>query len=173
MRFADLHSLTRDVPLAALVLWICYRHLPKIRGDSKGSIDWAGALLVIAGLGTITWSLIEAPSRRGPLLVIVAMAGVACLVALIVVEEHSRQPLVPMILFRSRTFTGANVLTLLLYAALSGAMFLLPFELIQIRHYTPSEAGAAFLPLVATMSLLSPLSGARADRRTGLHSRQG
>ena len=70
----------------------------------------------------------------------------------------------PLSLFRSRTFTGANMLTLLLYGALSAAMFLLPFNLIQVQHYSPAQAGAAFLPFVATMSLLSRWTGALADR---------
>lgn len=153
-----------NVPFAIVVLWICYRRMPDIRGEARGSIDWAGALLVIAALGAITWSLIEGPARRGPQLIVVALAGVVCLTALIIVEWRVEQPLVPLVLFRSRAFSGANVLTLLLYGALSGAMFLLPFEWIQLRHYTPGQAGAAFLPVVATMSLLSPWSGGLADR---------
>src|SRR5205814_10562867 len=72
--------------------------------------------------------------------------------------------IVPLSLFRSRTFTGANVLTLLLYGALSAATFLLPFNLIQVQHYSPAEAGAAFLPFVVTMSLLSRWTAALADR---------
>ncbi|PYQ57258.1 MAG: MFS transporter [Acidobacteria bacterium] len=153
-----------NVPIAIVVLWIILRHMPTIRGEAHGSLDWLGAFLVIAALGAITWSLIEAPAHRGPQVIIVALAGIVCLVAFVVVESRAKQPLVPLFLFRSRAFSGANALTLLLYAALSGVMFLLPFELIQMRHYSPSEAGAAFLPVVATMSLLSPLSGALADR---------
>ena len=99
---------------------------------------------------------------------VAAAVGVICLIAFVFVEhvlmEHGRTPLVPLTLFRSRAFSGANALTLLLYAALSGAMFLLPFNFIQVRHYTPAEAGAALLPIVATMSLLSRFTGALADR---------
>jgi MFS family permease len=73
-------------------------------------------------------------------------------------------PIVPLKLFRSRSFTAANVLTLLLYAALSAATFLLPFNLIQVQGYSPAQAGAAFLPFVATMTLLSRWTGALADR---------
>jgi len=153
-----------NVPFAALVLWIIARRMPPVRGETSGGIDWIGTLLITAGLGGVTWSLIEAPSHHGARVVIVAAAGVACLIAFVILEHHVAEPLVPMTLFRSRTFSGANALTLLLYAALSGAMFLLPFNFIQVDHYTPGEAGAAFLPIVATMSLLSRTSGALADR---------
>ena len=80
------------------------------------------------------------------------------------VERRVHEPIVPLSLFKSRTFTGANILTLLLYGALSAATFLLPFNLIQVQHYSPAKAGAAFLPFVATMSLLSRFTGALADR---------
>jgi MFS family permease len=133
-------------------------------GEESGAIDWGGTLLITTALGAITWSLIEAPSNRGPAVAVGAAVGVICLIAFLFVEHRVQAPLVPLTLFRSRAFSGANALTLLLYAALSGAMFLLPFNFIQVRHYTPAEAGAALLPIVATMSLLSRYTGALADR---------
>lgn len=153
-----------NVPFAALVLWILWCRMPAIAGEVHGSLDWLGTLLVVCGLGAVTWSLIEGPAHHGMHPMIVALAGVVCLIAFVVVERHAEDPLVPLALFRSLAFSGANVLTLLLYAALGGAMFLLPFDLIQIRHYTPAGAGAAFLPIVATISLLSRFTGALADR---------
>jgi MFS family permease len=93
-----------------------------------------------------------------------AIGGVLALIAFVFVERKVQQPIVPFSLFRSRAFTGANVLTLLLYAALSVATFLLPFNLIQVQGYSPAQAGASFLPFVVTMSLLSRWSGALADR---------
>jgi EmrB/QacA subfamily drug resistance transporter len=153
-----------NVPIAAVVLWILMRHMPAIPGSAGGPIDWPGAMCVALSLGAITWTLIEAPSRRGPPLIAAAIAGAAFAVAFVFIESRAAQPLVPLQLFRSRAFSAANALTLLLYAALGGAMFLLPFEWIQIRHYTAAQAGAAFLPVVCTMSVLSPLSGKLADR---------
>ena len=85
-------------------------------------------------------------------------------VAFIILERRIDDPIVPLTMFRSRSFTAANVLTLLLYAALSVAIFLLPFNLITLQGYSPAQAGAAFLPLVVTMSLLSRWTGALADR---------
>lgn len=154
-----------NIPIAAAVLWIVWRRMEASKpGEEEGAIDWIGALLITGALGAIAFALIEAPAKRVAHLPLVGAAGVVLLIAFVVVEMRVRNPLVPMALFRSRTFTGTNILTLLLYAALNGAMFLLPFELIQIRHYTPAEAGAAFLPIVATMSLLSRWTGALADR---------
>src|SRR5436190_85328 len=153
-----------NVPFGAVVMWIIFRRMPAVRGEAGGAIDWLGTALITTALGAITWSLIEAPVHHDLRIAAVAAVGVICLIVFVFVEHRARTPLVPLTLFRSRAFSGANVLTLLLYAALSGAMFLLPFNFIQIQHYTPAQAGAAFLPIVATMSLLSRYTGALADR---------
>jgi EmrB/QacA subfamily drug resistance transporter len=155
-----------NLPIAAAVLWIVCRRLPEMAGERGGRIDWLGSVVVSLGLAGVTFALIEAPVRgwRSPSIVTAAVIGIAALSAFVFVEKQAKNPIVPLTLFRSRRFTGANVLTLLLYAALSGAMFLLPFQLIQVRHYSPAEAGAAFLPFVGTMSLLSRFTGALADR---------
>jgi EmrB/QacA subfamily drug resistance transporter len=146
-----------NLPIAAVTLLIVWRKLPALDKTASGAIDWAGTLLITIALGALTYSLIE----RVP--IVSAIAAVA-LVAFIFVERRAADPIVPLALFRSRTFTGANVLTLLLYAALSAATFVLPFNLIQVQHYTPAEAGAAFLPFMVTMTLLSRWTGALADR---------
>lgn len=153
-----------NIPIAAAVLWIVWRRMERSGGQEGEAIDWIGAVLISVALGAITFALIEAPTRRGWQIWAVAAPGVVCLALFVVAERRARNPLVPLMLFRSRTFTGANILTLLLYAALGGAMFLIPFDLIQIRHYSPFEAGMAFLPIVATMSVLSRWTGALADR---------
>ena len=146
-----------NAPIAAVVLWIVWRHMPHAQGESRGAIDWLGTALVTLGLGGIVYSLIE----KMP---VIGMAGLVALIAFVFVERRVENPIVPPSLFRSRTFSGANVLTLLLYGALGAATFLLPFNLIHIQHYSPARAGAALLPFVATMSLLSRWTGALADR---------
>jgi EmrB/QacA subfamily drug resistance transporter len=155
-----------NVPIAIVVLWILWRHLRGRHDARDGAIDWLGTFLVTLSLGGITFAFIEAPARGwSSSLVRSAMAtGVAALIAFVFVERRAAEPIVPFSLFRSRAFTGTNVLTLLLYAALGGVTFLLPFNLIQVQGYTPAQAGAAFLPFVGTMSLLSRWSGALADR---------
>jgi len=146
-----------NVPIAAVVLWIVWRHMPRGSADASGRVDWIGTTLVTLGLGGIAFAFIEQVPVAG-------IAGLAALIAFIFVERRVEHPIVPLKLFRSRSFSGANVLTLLLYAALSAATFLLPFNLIQVQGYSPSQAGAAFLPFVITMSLLSRWTGAIADR---------
>ncbi len=81
------------------------------------------------------------------------------LVAFVAVEHWSSAPMVSLKLFRSRNFAGANLLTMFLYASLSGLMFFFPMDLIQIQHYTATQAGAAFLPFVAIMFGLSRWAG--------------
>jgi predicted MFS family arabinose efflux permease len=92
------------------------------------------------------------------------IGGVVVLAAFVRQERRSSEPMVPLDLFRSRTFTGANLLTLLLYAALGGAFFFFPFDLIQVHGYSPAAAGAAMVPLTVLLSLLSSRSGRLADR---------
>jgi hypothetical protein len=96
---------------------------------------------------------------RGTLII-----GILALIGFIFVEAHSRAPMMPLTLFRSRTFSGANLLTLLLYAALGGALFFFPFNLIQVQGYSPTAAGAAFLPLILLMFLLSRWAGGLVSR---------
>ncbi len=146
-----------NAPIAAVVLWILWRHVPRDDAHERGAIDWIGTLLVTLGLGGIAFAFIERVWIAGAI-------GLVAMIAFIFVERRVENPIVPFSLFRSRSFSGANALTLLLYAALSAATFLLPFNLIQVQGYTPAEAGAAFLPFVGTMSLLSRFTGALADR---------
>ena len=148
-----------NIPIAAatlLIVWMCRTGFS--RSTDPQPIDWLGTLLITIALAALTYALIERAS-----IIFYATAAVA-MVGFVLLERRIDNPIVPLSLFRSRTFTAANVLTLLLYAALSAAIFLLPFNLIQVQGYSPAKAGAAFLPFVATMSLLSRWSGALADR---------
>jgi len=146
-----------NAPIAAVVLWIVWRHMPRDEKEAKGAIDWLGTILVTLALGGIVFALIEKVVWPG-------IGGVIALVAFVVVQSRVSNPIVPLMLFRSRAFSGANLLTLLLYGALSAATFLLPFNLMRLQGYSPSQVGAAFLPFVGTMSLLSRWTGALADR---------
>ncbi len=147
-----------NVPLAAIVLFLTPRHVPESRNDrAQGRLDWLGALLVTLGLGAIVYGFIEAPSLgwSGASVLIALVTGVAALAAFVVVEMRHPSPTVPLHLFRSRAFSGANLLTLLLYAALGGSLFFVPLNLIQVQHYSTTAAGAALLPLVALLAGLS------------------
>ncbi len=155
-----------NLPIAAAVLAITLRKVPETRNPSAGSLDLAGALLATAGLGTLVYGLIEAPAAgwSNPRVWGSLAAGGAALAGFVVVERTSLHPMVPLELFRIRAFAGANLLTLFLYAALSAAMFFLPFVLIQAQGYSPTAAGLAFLPLIVLLFALSRWAGAIADR---------
>jgi MFS family permease len=86
------------------------------------------------------------------------------LILFLFVESRLSQPMLPLTLFRSRTFAGTNLLTFLLYAALGGTLFFLPLNLIQVQHYSPTAAGAVLLPFILIMSLLSRWSGGLVSR---------
>lgn len=151
-----------NVPLAAIVVALSLRYMDESRDPSRtGRIDWVGALLAVFGLGGVVFGLLEwPPLGAGHPLVIGSLAlGVICLALLIVAEHREKSPMMPLHLFKSRTFSLANLLTLLLYGALGIVMFLVPLLLIQVQGYSATAAGAAFLPFPIIMFGLSRWSG--------------
>ncbi len=145
-----------NVPLAVAVV-VAARRVPETRASDPGPLDLPGALTASIGLALATYGLIE----RTPL---IAVAGAAGLVAFLVVEARRRAPMLPLGLFRSRQFSGANATTLAVYAALGGAFFLLVLELQVVLGYSALEAGAALMPVTILMLLLSSRAGALAQR---------
>jgi EmrB/QacA subfamily drug resistance transporter len=156
-----------NVPLAILVIIITLRHVPESRNvELRGNLDWPGALLVTFGLGGVVYGLIES-SNAGwshPKILVSLLLGVLALVGFIAVEMRQPAPMMPTRLFRSNPFAGANLLTFLLYAALSGSLFFVPLNLIQVQGYSTTGAGAALLPFILLLSLLSRWSGGLIDR---------
>jgi predicted MFS family arabinose efflux permease len=134
--------------------------------EVEAGLDWLGALSAIAGLGSLVFGLIASSDLGwgdGRVLGSIA-CGMLLLAAFVWVESHSHAPMMPLDVFASRTFSGVNLLTLLLYAALGGAFFFLPFDLIQVHRYSATLAGAAFLPFTLMMGTLSRWSGGLLDR---------
>lgn len=155
-----------NLPIAVAVVLISWWHVPKSSANKKGRLDWLGAFLVTVGLAGLVDGLIDS-SRGGfltPNVVIALAVGVLCLVAFVLVESRVDNPMLPLKLFHSRNFTAANLLTLLLYAALSGSMFFLTLNLIQVQDFSATAAGAAFLPFIVIMFSLSRWSGGLVDR---------
>jgi MFS family permease len=147
-----------NVPIAVIVLGLTLWKVPESRNaESRRVLDWPGALLATVGLGAVTFALIEAPKRAAA--GAVGFAGVCALAGFFVVEARSPSPMVSLKLFRSRDFSGANLLTFFLYAALSGIFFFFPMNLIQVQHYTATQAGGALLPLILIIFVLSRWSG--------------
>ena len=151
-----------NIPIAVIVLAIVLTRVPESRDESSsGPLDLLGALLATAGLGGLVFGLIEAGALGlgHPRVLVALVIGAASLGGFIVAEARVSSPMMPLYLFRSRTFAGANLLTFLLYAALGGTLFFLPFNLIQVQGYTATAAGAAFLPLIGLMFVLSRWAG--------------
>jgi EmrB/QacA subfamily drug resistance transporter len=147
-----------NVPIGLTVLLLMFWKVPESQtGDETQRLDWPGGLLASIGFGGIVYGLIE---RR----VIPAVVGTLALMLLLYWEARSPSPMVPLHLFRSRNFSGANLVTLFLYSGLSGMLFFFPLDLIQVQGYSPTQAGAALLPLILLLFLLSRWSGGLLDR---------
>jgi len=147
-----------NVPLGLAVVSLTLWKVPESRSGNRGQrFDWPGGLLAVVGFGGIVLALIESMPVAGAV-------GVVALMAMFYWEAHTSSPMVPLGLFRSRNFTGANLLTLFLYFALSGILFFFPLDLIQVQGYSATEAGAALLPLILLMFMLSRWSGGLLDR---------
>ena len=154
-----------NLPLAAIVLVVSLWHVPESRDVEASRLDWLGALLAIGGLGSIVYGLLASANGGFNAVVVSTIAiGMAIVGLFFWVESHLASPMLPLSLFRSRTFSGANLLTFLLYSALGGALFFLPFNLIQVQGYSATAAGAALVPFPVIMFLLSRWSGGLVDR---------
>jgi EmrB/QacA subfamily drug resistance transporter len=150
-----------NVPLAVAVLTIVARHVPESRDPDARKLDFPGAVLATLGLGGLVFGLIESQSNGfgHPLVLVTLALGAGALVAFVFVERRSHEPMMPLSLFRSRNFSGANLLTLLLYAGLAGSLYFFPFLLIQVHGYSATAAGSAFLPFIVVTFLLSRWAG--------------
>lgn len=155
-----------NVPLAAVVLFIAFWHVPESRDPDARKLDFPGALLATLGLGGLVYGLIESSNRglEDPLVLGALVVGGAALTAFVLAERRSHEPMMPLGLFRSRNFSGANLLTLLLYAGLGGALYFLPFNLIQVHGYSATAAGSAFLPFIVITFLMSRWAGGLVTR---------
>ncbi len=147
-----------NIPLGLAVLSLTLWKVPESRADNRGQrFDWLGGMLAALGFGGIVFALIESTPVTGAV-------GATALMALLYWEARTSSPMVPLRLFRSRNFSGANLLTLFLYSALSGVLFFFPLDLIQVQGYSPTEAGGALLPFILLTFLLSRWSGGLLDR---------
>jgi EmrB/QacA subfamily drug resistance transporter len=155
-----------NLPLAAAALWITLRHVPESRDADAGQPDLAGAAAVTVGIAGITYALIEGPARGGPGPVLAGVVGVMALVAFVAVERRAASPMLPLDVFRSSQFTGANLTTFAVYFGLGGAIFLVVLHLQLSLGYSPLQAGASLLPFTLIMLILSARMG-YLTRRTG------
>ncbi|ACD19776.1 MFS transporter [Paraburkholderia phytofirmans] len=172
-----------NVPIACATVALAVMAVPDSRQDDEGNsstlaggttghaaarLDWPGAATATAGLAALTYGLTLASARGfGNRWVLASiLGGLLVLIAFVALEARTRNPMMPLDVFRSRDFVGANLVTLLLYFGLGGALFFLPFTLIRAYGYSATQAGAALLPVPVTIGLLSRFTG-------GLTSRYG
>lgn len=150
-----------NIPLAVVVIVISLWHIPESRASARGPVDWRGALLVTLGLAGLVNGFIESENAGWghPLVPISLVVGGGCLIVFLLVEARAQSPMVPLILFRSSSFSGANLLTLFLYSATGIFFFLFPMDLIQVQTYSATATGGALLPLILLLFLLSRWSG--------------
>ena len=156
-----------NVPLAIAVLAIALRYVPESQNENaNGALDWQGALLVTLGLGGVVYGLMESSDKgwTNPEILAALTLGALALAGFVAVEMRQATPMMPLELFRSKTFSGANLLTFFLYAALGGSLFFVPLNLIQVQGYSTTAAGAALLPLVLLLFALSRWAGGLIDR---------
>jgi EmrB/QacA subfamily drug resistance transporter len=158
-----------NVPLGLVIIVLAQWRVGETRDESAArAIDLVGATLAAIGLGVIVFALLGAPGAGGVTstrTLVLLCVGLVTLIGFVFWEARTTHPMMPLGLFRSRTFTGTNLLTFFLYAGLGGVMFFLPFDLIQVQRYSPAMAGAALLPFVLLISLASPWAGGLVTRR--------
>ncbi|GAA1656327.1 DHA2 family efflux MFS transporter permease subunit [Actinoplanes couchii] len=156
-----------NVPVALLVLWVAARHVPESRDPAAArSFDVPGLLCGAIGLAGLTYGFTAWPADGpgDPVVLASLIAGVAGLVAFVLVERRSADPMLPLGIFRSAAFSGANAVTFLVYAANGGVFFLVVLNLQVVAGFSPLAGGLALLPITVLMLLLSARSGGLARR---------
>jgi EmrB/QacA subfamily drug resistance transporter len=156
-----------NVPLAAIVLGATLHAVDESRDtQARGALDLPGSVLVTAGLAGVVYALIVAPleSWSSPRVILAMCGGALALAAFFFVERRAHNPIVPLALFASSTFAGVNAVTLLVYAALGGSLYFLPFLMIQVHGYSATATGLGMLPFVLVLFVLSRPAGAMLPR---------
>lgn len=150
-----------NLPLAIAVIAISLRHVRYSPGSEAKQVDWRGSFLATAGLAGVVTGFLESARLgwRNPLVLAGLIGGFVILILFLVNEARAPLPIVPLRLFKSRSFLGANVLTLLLYATIGIFFFLFPMDLIEVQRYSSTAAGSSMLPIILLMFFLSRWSG--------------
>lgn len=155
-----------NLPLSAAVLLISFWRVPESRSTKTKNVDWLAAVIVTLGLATLIYGFLESAilGWRDPRVFGSLMFGCGSLIVFVFVEKTVRTPMVPLKLFESPSFSAANLITLFLYSALGIFFFLFPLNLMQIQEYSATATGAAILPTILLMFLLSRWSGGLTTR---------
>jgi EmrB/QacA subfamily drug resistance transporter len=155
-----------NIPIGLLVIIILFWRVPETTRANCKPLDKTGAASTTLGLALLTFGLIES-GRYGiqhPLILTAITGGIVISGFFLWHQKHSNHPMMPLDLFRSTNFSGANIMTLLLYAALGGAFFFIPYNLVNIQGYTVTQAAGSYLPFIMVMTVFSRFAGSFADK---------
>ncbi|GAC1543937.1 MAG: MFS transporter [Vulcanimicrobiaceae bacterium] len=155
-----------NVPLAVVVIAVALLRVPESRNREGGrGVDVAGATLATAALGSLTYGLVRLQSGGPYALGLASVAGgVLLFVAFVAWERRAHDPMISLKIFRNLTFTGANLYTFCLYAALGGSLFFVPIDLQNVQGYSATAAGGAMLPFIVIMFVSARWSGGLVGR---------
>lgn len=155
-----------NIPFALFTIAALALKVPENKDEGAKKLDITGAALATFGLSGITYGFLEASERGfGNIFIQLSLIlGFISLAVFIFAEKKSRHPMMPLSLFKSKTFSGVNIMTLFVYAALSASLFFLPMNLIQVQGYSEEIAGFAFLPFAVILAGLSRFSGIFSDK---------
>ena len=156
-----------NVPIGIISLIILWRKVPESMDEETGhSLDYAGAIAIVAGLALLTYGFLEIPKTgfNNWQVYFSLVAGLVSLIIFLIIEKKSNHPMMPLHLFNNKTFSGANLLTFFLYAALFSAMLFLTLNMVQIQGYSQLQAGMTLLPFTILLILISRWSGAMVDK---------
>lgn len=156
------------VVVAIVAAWLGARHLPESRAPQSGATrpDWTGSVLVSLGLAGLTYALVEAGGGGlgDPAVAATGAAGCLLLIAFLLFKRRASAPMLPLAIFRSRQFSGANAATLASYLAIGALFFFLSLQLQDVLGYSALAAGAASFPATLIMLLFSPRAGELGQR---------
>jgi EmrB/QacA subfamily drug resistance transporter len=148
-----------NLPIALLALVFALKLPADRRPEKHKHLDWAGSALAVVTLGLLSYGLVALGDGKAATGLATLAASLVAGVVFVSVENRSEAPMMPLSLFRNPNFSGANAVTVLLYAALSGALFILPFLLVKGHGYSATAAGAALLPFSVIIGLGSRWAG--------------
>lgn len=155
-----------NIPLALIVIAVLFFKVPESKDRDYPSLDYYGAAAITIGLGGLIFGLIQSSilGFNNFMVIISLIVGVVFILLFLVIERRTENPMMPLSLFRSRQFAGSNIITFLIYSALGGALFFIPFDFIQVHKYSATKAGIAFLPFILIMFSLSRPMGMVVDK---------
>ena len=155
-----------NVPVGILAVVASFLFIDESRDSTHVRLDLPGLATSALGLFALTYALIEANTHgwdSARILGAFAVAAVS-LLAFVLLERYQRAPMLPLELFRSGTYTGANLVVLLVALAMFGVFFFLSLYMQNVLGYSAIQTGAAFLPMTILIILIAPIAGKASDR---------